>query len=558
MKKILPLFFISLFLCFIHTLDAQSVGDYRSAGSGNWSDVSTWQMFDGVNWIAAVVPPSPISGVITISDSVVVNDNDSADQLVVTSSGIVNILASASLKLLDGDGIDMQCDGKLIVGIGGALRTNSGAPATLNYSSSREFDIDGGVEPLVSFNGTAAQSIYGASGSGYMGTITLDNANDLTVKGTVGFGGVNFVNGKIFAPGYFVIGQYSGSNFTGQGPNSYIDGNISCIVYDNTAATFKLPTGSNGDYLPITFNVRTVASQETGFTVSIKSGAPPSLTLPNDLDKVSQVRYYKIYNPDGVQVYNSTSVQFSYDSTDGVTDPTNLRVAEQDPYSGTTWVNQEGQGTTAKAGTISIQTNFFVPGVFVLANATGGGNTLPLRIISFTAAFVKQAVQLNWTTTNEVNTHNFLIERKNINESTWQTIGNTPANAQSNANTYSYLDLTARANNTYLYRINEVDKDGSTYQSKILQVNTGMGGMAVNLVYPNPVKDVLHYYVSSQGGDAVTVAVITTLGKTLQLQKGTANQVLDVRVESLPAGTYLMTFTNARTGEKVVKKFIKQ
>jgi hypothetical protein len=30
---------------------SQSVGDYRSSQSGNWNDISTWEQFDGTNWV---------------------------------------------------------------------------------------------------------------------------------------------------------------------------------------------------------------------------------------------------------------------------------------------------------------------------------------------------------------------------------------------------------------------------------------------------------------------------------------------------------------------------
>ncbi|GAT63467.1 T9SS type A sorting domain-containing protein [Paludibacter jiangxiensis] len=43
---------ISLLLCFyIGTSFGQSAGDYRSVNSGNWTDLSAWQRYDGTNWV---------------------------------------------------------------------------------------------------------------------------------------------------------------------------------------------------------------------------------------------------------------------------------------------------------------------------------------------------------------------------------------------------------------------------------------------------------------------------------------------------------------------------
>src|SRR5690606_18218950 len=46
------LFFFVLFFLFAKSvLYAQSVNDYRSAGSGNWSTTSTWQRWNGSAWV---------------------------------------------------------------------------------------------------------------------------------------------------------------------------------------------------------------------------------------------------------------------------------------------------------------------------------------------------------------------------------------------------------------------------------------------------------------------------------------------------------------------------
>ncbi|HVX50408.1 MAG TPA: T9SS type A sorting domain-containing protein [Chitinophagaceae bacterium] len=553
MKKFLLLLFFTISMFFINRPRAQSPGDYRSAANGNWSDASTWEMFDGVGWITAVLPPTPLSGVITIKDSVVVNGSDSADQVVITPAGILNILAGDTFRLFNGNGTDMQCDGKLIVGVGANL-LNSTETATVNYTGTL-LQLDGAFNPETTFSGSATQMITGISGSGYFGAvINLDNAQNLIIAGSTGFAGVNFINGKVLAPGSFTIGQYSGNNFTGQDATKYIDGNVDCIVFDQTPATFNLPMGKNGHYLPLTFFVQTSAgAPETGFVVSINDGPPTTLALPPDLNRVSDVRYYTITNPGAVSI-DTAMLQLAYDSTDGVTDPVHLRIARSTDAG---WVNEGGEGTAEKNGTIQSDVNFKVLGNFVLANDKEGSNPLPVHFTAFTAEFVKQSsVQLRWTTTNEVNTARFAVERKDANGTAWLTVGNVPAGRA--GGDYSYLDAPVLANGGYLYRITEVDKDGLIYRSNTLLVRAGSTSMRVSMVYPNPVKNILHYYIALPGNSVVNVAVTTAGGKTLQLQKAQANQVLDIKVDNLPAGTYFITFINQANGKRVTKKFIKQ
>jgi hypothetical protein len=65
---------LALILCFSVGLFAQTTGDYRTAGSGNWSNAATWQRYNGSTWLSAPSAPTG-SGVITIqsTDSVYVD-----------------------------------------------------------------------------------------------------------------------------------------------------------------------------------------------------------------------------------------------------------------------------------------------------------------------------------------------------------------------------------------------------------------------------------------------------------------------------------------------------
>ena len=51
--------FLLFFLVVSFSAIAQSVGDYRTTGSGNWSDTSIWEYFDGTNWIDDTDPGFP-------------------------------------------------------------------------------------------------------------------------------------------------------------------------------------------------------------------------------------------------------------------------------------------------------------------------------------------------------------------------------------------------------------------------------------------------------------------------------------------------------------------
>lgn len=67
-------FAIILTILFFTITYTQSVGDYRSNGTGNWSNAGLWQRFNGTTWVSATTPPTG-SETITIrsTDSIFIN-----------------------------------------------------------------------------------------------------------------------------------------------------------------------------------------------------------------------------------------------------------------------------------------------------------------------------------------------------------------------------------------------------------------------------------------------------------------------------------------------------
>jgi len=63
---------IILILYFNHTVFAQSSGDYRSCQIGNWTDATTWQMYDGSKWNNANSYPTYNNGNILIQKNHIV------------------------------------------------------------------------------------------------------------------------------------------------------------------------------------------------------------------------------------------------------------------------------------------------------------------------------------------------------------------------------------------------------------------------------------------------------------------------------------------------------
>ena len=69
-KKSFKKVIIILILYFNHTVFAQSSGDYRSCQTGNWTDATTWQVYDGSKWNNANTYPTYNDGNILIQKNI--------------------------------------------------------------------------------------------------------------------------------------------------------------------------------------------------------------------------------------------------------------------------------------------------------------------------------------------------------------------------------------------------------------------------------------------------------------------------------------------------------
>ena len=60
MKKLILILIASIGINFY--LSAQSAGDYRSVGNGNWNDPTKWETYNGSSWVSAATYPGQNPG----------------------------------------------------------------------------------------------------------------------------------------------------------------------------------------------------------------------------------------------------------------------------------------------------------------------------------------------------------------------------------------------------------------------------------------------------------------------------------------------------------------
>lgn len=180
---------------------------------------------------------------------------------------------------------------------------------------------------------------------------------------------------------------------------------------------------------------------------------------------------------------------------------------------------------------------------------------LPLKFLSFKASVTKElapTVNLTWSTTNEVNTSKFEVERS-IDGKVFTKIGTVNSLNTAGIHNYSFIDQNPLDGDSY-YRLNQIDLDGKSDYSDLRSVNIASG---ISLVlYPNPVSSELNINHPKATTNANLALVTTTGKKVLSLPIAVSSTNTKIDLGGLAAGTYILVFENG--SEKQVSKFVKK
>jgi hypothetical protein len=119
---------------------------------------------------------------------------------------------------------------------------------------------------------------------------------------------------------------------------------------------------------------------------------------------------------------------------------------------------------------------------------------IPVELVSFNATVSGYNITLNWMTASETNNYGFEIQRKatlNLPEGEtsgmWEKIAFvTGSGTTSEIQNYSFVDYNLQTG-SYLYRLKQIDFDGSINYSDIVEVNVDIPSeFSLEQNYPNP------------------------------------------------------------------------
>jgi RHS repeat-associated protein len=185
---------------------------------------------------------------------------------------------------------------------------------------------------------------------------------------------------------------------------------------------------------------------------------------------------------------------------------------------------------------------------------TISGGVLPVTWLYFRGTNKDKDNVLEWATTNEQNSKNFILERS-LNAVNFSSIATIAAQGNSTSQqNYDYKDVGIDKLNSavFYYRLKQFDLNGSFKTSNIVRLNYNQKGIINSIVYPNPTQGMITVTVGDRALVGTQALVYDVNGRLLQQVKITA-QSQSFNFSSLTNGTYFIRLEN-----KKVMKIIKQ
>jgi hypothetical protein len=180
---------------------------------------------------------------------------------------------------------------------------------------------------------------------------------------------------------------------------------------------------------------------------------------------------------------------------------------------------------------------------------------IPVELASFAASVNNNIVMLNWITSSELNNSGFEIERqagsKQYAIGRWERIGFVEGNGTTTEiNYYSFIDEEVSAGK-YLYRLKQIDFDGTFEYSDIIEVEVNIPAeFSLLQNYPNPFNPStkIDYSISSDG--FVSLTIYNMIGQEVETlvneNQSAGKYSITFSADKLPSGLYFYTF---RSGE---------
>jgi Leucine-rich repeat (LRR) protein len=184
---------------------------------------------------------------------------------------------------------------------------------------------------------------------------------------------------------------------------------------------------------------------------------------------------------------------------------------------------------------------------------SSGSTPLPLTLLQFTGAPQGYTVDLQWKTTDEENTGQFIVQRSTDGVS-FNPIGTVPAKNTIGEQTYGFTDNNPQTGNNY-YRLKMQDLDGRFTYSPIVRI--AIAALPADCqAYPNPATGRTSLLFNSEKVATYTIRITDAGGKLMTLLAGTATiglNKIDISLQGYAPGSYVITLDDEQHGRRSIQ-----
>lgn len=168
----------------------------------------------------------------------------------------------------------------------------------------------------------------------------------------------------------------------------------------------------------------------------------------------------------------------------------------------------------------------------------GEKSSLPVTLVRFTATPGPSSVTLQWATSNEANSDQFILERS-ADGMHFEALSSIPAAGTSSVEKeYAYTDLQPLPGKNY-YRLRQIDFDGSTTFSPVVAASIRKSGLMT--LAPTPATESIQIQLEQPAATDGTYQIFDLNGRLLQsgdIQAETRGKALNI--STLPEGAYAL------------------
>ncbi len=397
-----------------------------------------------------------------------------------------------------------------------------GAGNTLSVSTfvSNCGTITGGGTLVMNGTTTTNQNISGA-GTYSIGGFTINNTTagtpSVTLQSPVNISGaLTLTRGLLNTDAINILTMRNGSTAPALAasptPASYVNGPM---MYQKTTAgatTLNFPIGKSPDCRPLALTVNHVDVTQYNYTAQSFNANPDpgnAFTMAPTTDTVSGVHYWTIDRTSNVGASQPSNglvgnqiIKINFGTNDFVYQATNLTIVKNTNIAPTSWFDigattlnaaggawvNSGAPQAGSATSTSAPNTFTSFSTFTLGSLATGWNSLPIKLLDFSATPNSTKVDVKWTTATEVNNNFFTVERSGDGQKfTEVTTVNSKAPKGNSILKLDYQITDSKPlSGTSYYRLKQTDNNGKFEYFNVVNVGFTTTKAITFTVYPNP------------------------------------------------------------------------